>query len=219
MPTIPDAFVSRGHDDLRKWVEMMRDTWEEKSYTNRRSSPPPVTSCSCCRAHVGAEEAERGRDQFFHGVRECGTEKSSDPGPTLTRRKPSKPPGCRNRRFGGEAWSSAWKARSRRHTAGDFGGERRASLLILSLNRPGTSMRHSGRRGVGSAIEAKTWWGVQVDGVRRVLPDLGGSSTSRSISSGSELTTWRTRSPAHEPACDEDGERRASWTTSVTGST
>ena len=32
LPTIPDAPVRRGHDDLRKWVEMMRDTREEKSY-------------------------------------------------------------------------------------------------------------------------------------------------------------------------------------------
>jgi ketosteroid isomerase-like protein len=32
LPTIPDAQVRRGHDDLRKWVEMMRDVWTEESY-------------------------------------------------------------------------------------------------------------------------------------------------------------------------------------------
>ena len=32
LPTIPDAPVRRGHEDLRRWVEMMGDTWEEKSY-------------------------------------------------------------------------------------------------------------------------------------------------------------------------------------------
>ena len=32
LPTIPDAPVRRGHDDLRKWVEMMGDVWTEESY-------------------------------------------------------------------------------------------------------------------------------------------------------------------------------------------
>jgi ketosteroid isomerase-like protein len=31
LPTIPDAPVRRGYDDLRKWIEMMRDTWSESS--------------------------------------------------------------------------------------------------------------------------------------------------------------------------------------------
>jgi ketosteroid isomerase-like protein len=32
LPTIPGAPVYRGHDALRKWVEMMREVWEEGSY-------------------------------------------------------------------------------------------------------------------------------------------------------------------------------------------
>jgi ketosteroid isomerase-like protein len=32
LPTIPDAPVRRGHDDLRKWVEMMGDVWTEESH-------------------------------------------------------------------------------------------------------------------------------------------------------------------------------------------
>ena len=32
LPTIPDAPVRHGHDDLRKWVEMMQDVWSEESY-------------------------------------------------------------------------------------------------------------------------------------------------------------------------------------------
>jgi ketosteroid isomerase-like protein len=32
LPTMPDAPVRRGHEDLRKWIEMMRDTWMEGSY-------------------------------------------------------------------------------------------------------------------------------------------------------------------------------------------
>jgi ketosteroid isomerase-like protein len=32
LPGIPDAPVRRGHDDLRKWIEMMRDTWSEGSH-------------------------------------------------------------------------------------------------------------------------------------------------------------------------------------------
>jgi ketosteroid isomerase-like protein len=32
LPTIPDAPIYRGHDDLRNWVEMMFDVWSEDSY-------------------------------------------------------------------------------------------------------------------------------------------------------------------------------------------
>jgi ketosteroid isomerase-like protein len=32
LPTIPDAPVRRGHDDLRKWVEMMGEVWTEDSH-------------------------------------------------------------------------------------------------------------------------------------------------------------------------------------------
>jgi len=32
LPTIPDAPVRRGHDALRKWLEMMGDTWTDQSY-------------------------------------------------------------------------------------------------------------------------------------------------------------------------------------------
>ena len=32
LPTMPDTPVRRGHDDLRKWTEMMRDVWTEESY-------------------------------------------------------------------------------------------------------------------------------------------------------------------------------------------
>jgi ketosteroid isomerase-like protein len=32
LPTIPDAPVRRGHEDLRKWAEMMGDIWTQESY-------------------------------------------------------------------------------------------------------------------------------------------------------------------------------------------
>ena len=32
LPTMPDAPVRRGHDDLRAWIEMMGDVWTEESY-------------------------------------------------------------------------------------------------------------------------------------------------------------------------------------------
>ncbi|MGA6947369.1 MAG: nuclear transport factor 2 family protein, partial [Solirubrobacterales bacterium] len=95
LPTIPDAPVRRGHDDLRRWVEMMGDTWEEKSYYE----PEEFTAADnfvlvAVRAHAWGRGSGAPVEVSFFWCSRCATEKSSDPGPTLTRRRPSKRPGC-----------------------------------------------------------------------------------------------------------------------------
>ena len=75
LPTIPDAPVSRGHEDLRKWVEMMGDIWTKESYYE----PEEFTVAGdfvlvAVRPTLGGEEAGLRSRSASSGVRDARRE-------------------------------------------------------------------------------------------------------------------------------------------------